>query len=439
MTGPITVSLPVAQTTSTAFPLVRIGLIQLWGGASTGSSLTVTLPQHTTVGSGIVVATCGFYGGSVSSITINSIGELFTNVAASVNNAQLWLYENNTQVAPSITVNTSTAGVIVYVYEVSPQLALDAGSADSGTGTTWTSLATNETIPGRHFTIGIGTIVSNSGTITPTSSGWTNEGAFTNIIGAGSHAIGGVTGYKVSTSASTYTYSGTSATSSAWGAATVSFLNIPSPVSYQPGWGGYVFNEHSSYTGITATFTIPSLSSNQYDSVWVGLGNVYQVGIYQTYNTSYSGNSVSRPFTWWLPGAGESWNQVSYPTAAGDVLTISVQLTSQDWYMTITNTTQSWTYTDVKSVLSVNIGSINNDGAGPSVWPYPVGQAEVIIERTGVPLPDYGSVAFTNIQTTPAIASLPEPVYTINTVIDQYPGVFSLTGNSFTMYWNGAS
>ena len=79
--------------------------------------------------------------------------------------------------------------------------------------------------------------------------------------------------------------------------------------------------------------------------------------------------------TWWLPGAGEQWNQDAFPTAAGDTLTLTVEVTSENWLMTIANNTQGWTYTEVKSVLAVNIGSIHNNGAGPVFWPFPLASA----------------------------------------------------------------
>ena len=39
------------------------------------------------------------------------------------------------------------------------------------------------------------------------------------------------------------------------------------------------------------------------------------------------GNAWSRPWTWWLPGAGENWNASAFPTATGDSLTLTIELT----------------------------------------------------------------------------------------------------------------
>ena len=151
-------------------------------------------------------------------------------------------------------------------------------------------------------------------------------------------------------------------------------------------------------------------------------------------------NTYALCWSEWVPGPFENWDPTAYPVKAGDSLTLTVQLTSTDWLMTITDSTAGWSYTEVKSVLSVNIGQLEgNTPSGPAYWPFPLMTAEVIIEDQGPTLPDYGSVAFTSITTTPAIVGSPVPYATVNTGIDQYPGPFNLTAGSFTMTWNGAT
>jgi Domain of unknown function (DUF4082) len=424
----------------------RAGLVQAVHGSTTGTSLTLTFPAPVTVGDAVIVCIAGFYDGTVSSIALGTSGGAFTHSGSSGgtggNNAGIYANFGAAQSAATLTITTSAAGILAYAYEVAgAAICLDAIEGGTGTGTSWSSGATAETIPYPHFIVGIGSVIANTGTITATGSGWTNEAAITDVVGAGSHAIGAVSGYQQAQSSGTYTYNGTSGSSSAWGAVTAAFLVVPPPAELQTGWGGYVFNEHAAagYTGITATFTVPSLSGGEYDSVWIGMGNVYQVGIYQTYNTSDSGNAANRPWTWWLPGAGEAWNAAAFPIAAGDTLTLTMQLTAENWLMTIGNVTEDWSYTEVKSVLAVNIGSIADNGAGPAIWPYPVLTAEVIIEKETTELPDYGSLLFTEVTTTPAATRLPYPIFTAAGGIDQYPGPFNLASGSFTMNWNAYS
>jgi hypothetical protein len=430
---------PVAQETS---------------GSTTGTSLTLTFGENTTPGNAVIVAVAGFYGGTVSGISLGGVGSTFTEVAASGNddaNAQVWANAGVGQSSTTIVITTSTAGILAWAYEVNASLASDVAAGTSGSGTAWSSGASGGGIPYGHFAVGIGSVVSNAGSITQTASGWTGETSITDVVGAGSHAVGAVSGYLTAPAAvsRTFTYSGTSATSSAWGAAVASFVALPHGGSadgnYSSIWGGCIFSEHASYTGITATFTIPSVtgtdSGGEVTSIWVGLGDVYQTGLYQTYDTSYAGNSWTRPWSWWLPGAGEDWNQAAFPTAAGDSVTLTMQLTAADWLMTIANNTEDWTYTEVRSVLSVNLGSIQNNGAGPAFWPYPMTQAEVIIEKETGLLVDYGSVAFTNIATVPAAGVAPLPLLTVNADIDQYPAAIVLSGGavSFTMHYNATS
>src|ERR1035438_10703646 len=68
----------------------------------------------------------------------------------------------------------------------------------------------------------------------------------------------------------------------------------PVPGSSSTIWGGYAFGSTSApVTSITASFTIPTLSgeAGSSSSIWVGIGNVMQTGIYSTYNTGSPGNN----------------------------------------------------------------------------------------------------------------------------------------------------
>jgi hypothetical protein len=416
------------------------GLVQETSGYATGSTLTLTFPAPVTSGNAVIIALCGYYGGSVSGFTVGAASVTFAKVATSGGyNAEIWAaYRVTAPGAATVTVTTDAAGIIAWAYEVAGVVTLDTSAGTYGDGTSWSSGTTARTIPYQHFVVGLGAVISNTKSITATSSGWTNETAYSDVA-SGSVSVSGVSGCQQPTSSGTYTYEGTAAQSSGWAAVTAAFLAAAPPGQVLPDWGGYVFDEHGSYTAITATFTIPPCTGGGYNSVWVGMGGVYQVGIFQTYATSYPGNSWTRPWTWWLPGAGEQWNQDAFPTAAGDSLTLMVEVTSEDWLMTIANATKGWAYTEVKSVLAVNIGSIHNDGAGPVAWPFPLATAEVIIEKQDTGLADYGSVDFTQVATTPAATKAPYPVFTASTPIDQYPGAFDPADGSFAMHRNAGS
>lgn len=418
-----------------------VPLRQQVSGSTTGTTLTLTFPLAAVLGNSVIITLAGYSGGTVSNITIGGAGGAFSKKATSGGyNAEVWADLGITASSATLVITTSTAGISAWAYEVTGNVAFDVSAGTFGTGIAWSSGNTPETVPYGHFVVGLGMVTANTGTITPAAGGWNNGPAHLDVAGAAT--VGAVSGYRTAPGAGAYVYSGTSAASSGWAAVTAAFLVTPfASAQYYGNWGGYVFNEHAAYTGITATFTVPSCSGGAYDSLWVGLGAVYQAGIYQTYTTGQPGNSSTRPWSFWLPGAGEDWNAAAFPTAYGDTLTLTMQLTAVNWLMTITNVTQGWTYTEVKSVLAVNTGSVHNNGAGPAQWIFPLGSAEVIIEREGVALPHYGSVAFTGIQTVPPSTQLPYQVFTVNAAVDQYPGPYSQAGGtgSFTMTWNAES
>src|ERR1700733_6406695 len=312
------------------------GLVQETSGSATDSTLTLTFPAPVTSGNAIIIALCGYYGGSVSGFAVGGTSVTFTKVATSGGfNAEIWAAYRVPESAAAVTVTASAAGIIGWAYEVAGVVALDTSAGTYGSGTSWSSGTAAPTIPYPHFVVGLGSVVGNTGSIGAAANGWTNETAYTDVA-SGSISIGGVSGCEQPTSSGTYVYSGTAALSSGWAAVAAAFLAVAPPGQVLGTWGGYVFDEHSSYTGITATFTIPACSGGGYNAVWVGMGGVYQAGIYQTYDTSYPGNSWTRPWTWWLPGAGEEWNSGAFPTAAGDSLTLAVEVTSENWLMTIT-------------------------------------------------------------------------------------------------------
>lgn len=203
----------------------------------------------------------------------------------------------------------------------------------------------------------------------------------------------------------------------------------------QTGWGGVVFSQPSEpVTSITATFTIPTLSgeTGAVCSIWVGIGNVMQTGIFCYYVSGASGNNefLDSPWTWFLsnqtaPGTNCIWDTSTFTLAAGNELTLTFSYDETYWYSTQTNHTAGWSYTQQATIQSVNLG---ND-----TWNFPYPNAEIIIEKESAALPNYGTLVFSDVATTPAInTSYITYVDTVNTDTDQ-TGVYS--NGTFTMTW----
>ena len=231
------------------------------------------------------------------------------------------------------------------------------------------------------------------------------------------------------TSGTTYSFTVDAFNGNGAGAQTAAVTATPGGQA-QSGWGGISFTHPTGFTAITATFTVPALTGDTgaLCSIWVGLGNVQQTGIFCAYNTGKPGSNAARAWSWYLP-AGEQWDETHYPVNAGDSITFTLSFDTTYFYTTQTNHTQGWAYTEQKSIQAASQGG--STGGGGFLFPYTT--AEVIIEKEGSnDLPDYGTLTFTNVSTTPAFTGT-VPISTVNTAVDQSPGAFS--GGSFTMTW----
>jgi len=384
---------------------------------------------------GVIIAVCGYFGGTISRITLGGTGGTFTKVATSGGyNCEIWANLNvpPAQASDSVVITASEAGIIAWVYEVAGYPGVTGGAVflDQTAGTysgsdaaSWSSGTTGTTVSASEFVVGLGLALPNNGTVVTGPAGsWVNESAAENLAGADGYYLSAVSGYQLPSSAGTFTYSGTVSPNAAWAAVSATFLLMPN----QGGWGGYVASSPDGFTSVSAAFTVPSLSGRPGSlcSVWVGLGNVKQTGIYLAYDTSNSGNAAANPWTFFLP-ISELWSTTYYPVAAGDALTLTLSYDDSFWYAEIANATQDWTYTEKKSIQAALIGS--------SSWPFPLTTAEVIVENEDTNLPDFGSVTFTDVTATPAFDS-PMPIAIANSGIDAVPGPFS--AGSFTMTWN---
>jgi hypothetical protein len=432
-----------------------MSLVQETSGSTSGTSLTLTFPAAVGFSNAVIIACGGYYGGAISDITIGGVAGKFSKQATSDGyNCEIWAELFVTQYEPAeVVITTTAAGIIAYAYEVTsgvaasfyPSVALDKTAGDyAASGAAWTSGSTTETINATEFAIGLGFVMNNSGTITGPGSGWTNEAAITDVIGSGSYPIGAVSGYQNVSSPVSLTYSGTQAVNSGHAGVVATFLLMQT----QPAWGGYEFTEHSAYTSVSATFIVPTITAAKTTglgavSVWVGLSGlntVYQTGI------DIFANQATFPNQGWatyLPGGGSDWSPTKFPADPGDSITMTAEINSESWLMTLVNNTKGWTYTDVKSFLGINVGSYGVNGN--SFWPYYLPTAEVIVEfeatsSSNPEYADYGVITFTNISTTPPISQPPQPLVTVvGTDIGQYPEPFNLGSRSFSMIWVAAS
>lgn len=426
-------------------------LVQEISGTTTGTTLTLTFGTPVTAGNAVIIALAGYFGGSVSTVTIGGVSSGFAKVATSTGyNAEIWAAYSAAASSATLVITSTQAGIAGWAYEVSGLVTLDQATGTHSSGTSWNSGTTAASIPYyQHFAVGLGAVFGSSASVTATGSGWTNETAYSGIAGA--DTFGGVSGYQQPSGSGTYAYSGTASASTAWGSVTAVFLATPKPAVILTNWSGYQFTEHASYTGVSATFSLPVTmpavaKSTALASVWVGMGNVNQVGVYLAYDASAVNGVYTSPWSWWIVGAGEIWDETAYPAQSGDSLTLSMTLSAADWVMTMTNNTQSWSYTETMSVQATNVNSWNTLGTTPfgvttPAWIYPVPTAEVIIEKE-LQTPDYGSITFTSITTVPPISGAPMPIFTLGSGdICQYPGPFTATGGTgtFTEYWNSAS
>ena len=428
------------------------GLVQETSGSATGTSLTLTFPAAVTTGNAVIVAVCGYYNGTVTSLEVGGVTTSFIHVASAggtgATNANIFATYNPAGGSAAVNIATSAAGIVAWAYEVAGVVTADLTAGSTGTGTSLASGATGATVPYPHFIIGAAAVIGSGATVTgPSSGGWTNEAAYHGVSTA--HPVGGVSGYQQAPSSGTYSYTATASASAPWASVTAAFLAASPPVSVNTIWCGYKFSEHAAagYTGVSATVTLPSTlpatPAGALCSVWVGLGpNINQTGVYLGYNAAKTGGVDAAPWSWWIGAAGERWDENAYPAGAGDSMTFTMELTAANWLMTMVNNTRHWTYTEVMSVRAANLNFWNTGPSSPYApttpqWVFPQNSAVIIIEIEAPNLPNFGSLNFTGITTTPAYTAAPAAIMAArNTDILDYPGPFNMADGSFTLYWH---
>jgi hypothetical protein len=232
-------------------------LVQSVSGTTTGTTISLTLPQNTAAGNCLiitVVTSATPANPTVSGITLGGSAGNFAQAAtagstgADAQTSFIWADPNcaGGQTAISISLTTGNTGSANATAMEWSGLALSsvtdqtAGSPNGTSSTSWSSTASGTTT--QAFEVAIGCVgafnASGIGTITGPSSPWTN---LTQETSASTH-VGLLTGYQVLSSTGTVTYSGTFAATSAYAALVVTFKAVaptgggPTQINPGPTW-----------------------------------------------------------------------------------------------------------------------------------------------------------------------------------------------------------
>jgi hypothetical protein len=195
-------------------------------------------------------------------------------------------------------------------------------------------------------------------------------------------------------------------------------------------WSGYMATT-GNFTAISGTWTVPSVTGpsgeTSADSAWIGIGGVstsdlIQVGTQDT--VSPNGQASSSAFYEMLPES--SITIPSIIVTAGDKMTASVtEISSGEWTITITDTTNSQTFTINTAYTSSNSSAewIEEDPSYSS--------------RRQVPFDDFDTITFSggttvsNSSTESIAGSSAEPVTMLNISGTPISTPSTLTGGSF--------
>jgi hypothetical protein len=216
-------------------------------------------------------------------------------------------------------------------------------------------------------------------------------------------------------------------------------------------WAGYALT-NSTFSAVSGSWTVPSvscpLSGDFYASQWVGIDGISDSYVMQD-GTSTDCDSGFPVYSAWYEFFGDSTvhggfavplPSNTYPVAPGNVMSANVIFAAGVWTFTLTNSTDSWTFSTTV----------------PEPSPPPLqASAEWIVEAPEICNPtciessvaDFGSVTFTgasataNGSTTSLISSSGEADVVLNAESEVLtsPGPLSDQGSSFTVTWHQSS
>ncbi|KAI1633127.1 peptidase G1 [Biscogniauxia mediterranea] len=177
--------------------------------------------------------------------------------------------------------------------------------------------------------------------------------------------------------------------------------------------------DNSSFTSVTGTFTVPSLTGSQKLSVWVAIGDTLQQDVVLKGGITYSGALTS--FVEWYP-SNTTDITADVPVSAGDSITVTVSVPSSDkstGTVVVENNTQS-----KKATQEIPIPSKADPATLPSLAADWFVQAYQLAGEL-VQVPRFGSISFTQCSATLVNGTSLGP---------QGAGVFEIQGTSGQIY-----
>ncbi|KAI1497541.1 peptidase G1 [Biscogniauxia marginata] len=177
--------------------------------------------------------------------------------------------------------------------------------------------------------------------------------------------------------------------------------------------------DDSSFTSVTGTFTVPSLTGNAKLLIWVAIGDTLQQDVVLKGGITYSGALTS--FVEWYPSSTTDIT-TDVPVRAGDSITVTVSVSSTDkttGTVVVENTTQS-----KKSTQEIPIPSAADPATLTSLaadWFVQAYQAAGEL----VQVPRFGTVSFTQCSATLTNGTSLGP---------QGAGLFEIQGTSGQIY-----
>ncbi len=207
-------------------------------------------------------------------------------------------------------------------------------------------------------------------------------------------------------------------------------------------WAGYVkSSSFATYTSVSGSWVVPELhcTDNATSATWVGIGGattadptLIQAGIEQNCN-----GSDAFDYAWWetLPAPqvaaeGAVLQTASYPVAAGDAITVTIDSTLIVWTIKIVDSTQNWTFQQTVPYIS---------GGSSAEW---IEESPLTTGSGGagqLPLANFGMVQFTGVTANganPALqpADRTEMVNTSGAVLAS-PSLPGGGGDNFSVCW----
>lgn len=165
--------------------------------------------------------------------------------------------------------------------------------------------------------------------------------------------------------------------------------NSPAGVNTSENWSGYVASGNNTYTSVTGTWIVPSVTAaantnSSADATWVGIGGTTSQTLIQAGTQAIVNGSGSISYQAWYETLPAATQPTSLTVSPGDSITATVTQTSAgEWNVSLVNNTTRQSF---ETQLSYNAS---------------LASAEWIEEmpsdqNTLIPLDNFGTISFTN-------------------------------------------